>query len=196
MNISGIYQIQSKLKPGNIYIGSSVNIQHRWTEHLSNLKKNKHHSRKLQRHFNKYGLEDLQFSVLLGCDKEDLLKIEQYFLDSYDPYFNTCKIAGNLIGCIPWNKGKKGVQKGWNKGLKMSDEFRQKVRDTHQGERPWARGKKRSEEARKNMSNAHKGKPSGKKGKKTSDETKEKMRESKRRLYASGYINNRKGKKL
>lgn len=30
MNISGIYQIQSKCKPKRIYIGSGVNIQRRW----------------------------------------------------------------------------------------------------------------------------------------------------------------------
>ncbi len=29
-NISGVYKIQSKIKPERIYIGSSVNINSRW----------------------------------------------------------------------------------------------------------------------------------------------------------------------
>jgi hypothetical protein len=35
--ISSIYQIQSKIKPERIYIGSAVNIKHRWGIHLSDL---------------------------------------------------------------------------------------------------------------------------------------------------------------
>src|ERR1035437_713631 len=98
MNISGVYQIQSKVKPERIYIGSAVNIDNRWKNHLKALRKNTHHSKKLQSHFNKYNESDLQFSVLLGCEKEDLIKVEQYFLDSHNPYFNICKIAGNTLG--------------------------------------------------------------------------------------------------
>ena len=93
MKISGIYQIKSVIKPERIYIGSSKCISKRWIEHLCTLRKNKHCSIKLQRHFNKYGESDLQFSILLGCEKDDLLKIEQYFLDSYITYFNTNNIA-------------------------------------------------------------------------------------------------------
>ena len=63
MNISGIYKIKSKVKPERIYIGSSVNIQERWRKHINYLKNNKHQSIKLQRHYNKYGKNDLVFSI-------------------------------------------------------------------------------------------------------------------------------------
>ena len=126
MNLSGIYQIQSKIKSNRIYIGSAINMGRRWHSHLNQLRKGNHHSRQLQRHYLKYGESDLQFSILLGCEKEDLLKCEQYFIDSYQPYFNTCKIAGSMLGFkftveakkemsnrmmghIPWNKGGKGL---------------------------------------------------------------------------------------
>lgn len=98
MKISGIYQIQSKVKPERIYIGSSINLGKRWHIHLYHLRDNKHGSIKLQRYFNKYGESDLQFSILLGREKEDLIKIEQYFMDSYNPYFNVCKIAYSKLG--------------------------------------------------------------------------------------------------
>lgn len=99
MSISGVYQIQSKCKPERIYIGSSVSFGVRWSKHRKDLERNKHHSLKLQRHYNKYGEGDLQFSVLIGCEKKDLIRHEQFFIDSYNPYFNNAKIAGSNLGC-------------------------------------------------------------------------------------------------
>jgi len=140
MEMTGIYKIQSRHKPERIYIGSTSNIKQRWYLHLSQLRKQSHHSIKLQQHFNKYGETDLQFSILLECEKDDLIKKEQFFIDGHVPYFNVCKIAGNTAGLIAWNKGKKGVfsleaikkmsisrlgnknslgRIGWNKGKKI-----------------------------------------------------------------------------
>jgi hypothetical protein len=135
MKISGIYKIQSIIKPQRCYIGSAVNIHKRWWNHAWELRNNRHHSIILQRHYNKYGEADLQFSVLLGCNKEDLVSIEQYFVDFYNPYFNINKITrrgyGMLglhhsnetkllqsrshKGCRAWNKGTKGLSVSWNK---------------------------------------------------------------------------------
>lgn len=38
------------------------------------------------------------FSILIGCDKNDLLTTEQFYLDSIPTWFNTCKVAGNTTG--------------------------------------------------------------------------------------------------
>jgi hypothetical protein len=54
MNISGIYKIQSIINPERVYIGSAISIRNRWCTHKSELKGNKHHSPKLQNHYNKY----------------------------------------------------------------------------------------------------------------------------------------------
>lgn len=94
--ISGIYKIQSIKKSERCYVGSAINIHLRWLSHLSNLKMNKHHSQKLQNHYNKYGKNDLVFSVIIGCDKDDLLTTEQFFIDSLNPYFNINKIAQSI----------------------------------------------------------------------------------------------------
>lgn len=175
MKISGIYKIQSIIKPERVYIGSAVSISNRWNQHLHYLRKNKHHSIKLQRHFNKYGESDLQFSILLGCKKEDLIKNEQYFLDSYFTYFNTCKIAGSLLGTkrteeqnkalskrMMGNKNCVGIHRDvWNKGLKnvYSDESRKKMSESHKG-KVLPKGIKRkplSEEHRNKISESNKG---------------------------------------
>ena len=160
MSLSGVYQIQSIKKPKRIYIGSSVRIDKRWKEHLNNLRKNIHPNLKLQYHFNKYGESDFQFSVLIGCAREDLLKWEQYFLDSNKAWFNNSPTAGN------------------NLGMKASDETRNKLRISHLGYK-W------SEESRKRLSDSIRGKkkPEGfsqklreaNLGKKHSEETKKKI---------------------
>lgn len=69
-----IYMIQSNIKSKRCYIGSAVNYNIRKRLHLSQLKNNKHHSIKLQNHYNKYGKDDLIFSTLICCEKEDLIK--------------------------------------------------------------------------------------------------------------------------
>jgi len=65
---------------------------------MSDLRFKRHSNIKLQNHYNKYGEIDLQFSILLGCNKEDLIKIEQYFIDIYNPLFNINLIAGSSLG--------------------------------------------------------------------------------------------------
>lgn len=57
-------------------------------------------------------------------------------------------------GFSPWNKGKKGLQKSWNKGLKASDDIRVK-RFTEAGHNA-NRGKKYSIEHKRKLSDAHK----------------------------------------
>jgi len=174
MKISGIYQIQSKVKPERIYIGSAVNIKSRWSVHLCQLRLNKHGSQKIQKHFNKYGESDLQFSVLLGCEKIDLLKHEQYFIDFYNPYFNSCKIAGSSLGTkrgTSWNKGKKlpplseehkqNISKGGlgKKHKSFSEETKHRQSVARLGKEPWNKGKTGvwSKETLLKMSKSHLG---------------------------------------
>jgi group I intron endonuclease len=89
----GIYQIQSMICPDRIYIGSSTNIPARWYGHKHSLLKNDHHSLKLQEHYNKYGLDDLKFSVIMNCNIDEIEKLEQYYIDMLNPYFNIFKFV-------------------------------------------------------------------------------------------------------
>lgn len=165
MIISGIYKIQSKLKPDRIYIGSAVNIKHRWVCHLSDLKTNKHHSKKLQNHFNKYGEFDLVYSILLGCAKEYLIPNEQFFIDSYKPYFNNVQKAGSPLGfkhseefCNRCSERMKN-HIPWNKGIPHSQETKDKLKlhSARQGNPAWNKGKKMSEDMIQNNRLGHLG---------------------------------------
>ena len=91
--ISGIYKIQSKVNPEKFYIGSSKDIVNRWSRHRYSLKVQKHKNPKLQMHYNKYGLEDLSITVVCKCDLSELIKQEQYFIDTLNPWFNVSKNA-------------------------------------------------------------------------------------------------------
>lgn len=127
MRISGIYQIQSKIKPNRIYIGSSYDIVYRWKEHSRKLQKGNHKNPKLQHHVNKYGFKDLHFSILIGCDLSNLIENEQFFLDSLNPWFNIHKKADSPLG------------------LKRSDECKKKESESRMGNKNPFYNKKHSE---------------------------------------------------
>lgn len=176
---SGIYKIQSSIKPERIYIGSAVNYKRRKNLHLFNLRKNNHHSLKLQNHYNKYGENDLLFELIIVCEKHDLIKQEQIFIDLYNPWFNNSRTAGNCLGVKHTVATRKKVSES-HKGLirtkehcknlsisltgnKLSEETRQKIRMAHIGRkltkehvekiRSKTIGQKRSEEFKDRMRN-------------------------------------------
>jgi group I intron endonuclease len=167
MKISGIYKIESIIKSERCYIGSAVNITNRWRVHLCHLRANKHNSKKLQRHYNKYGESDLLFSVLIGCEISELIAKEQFFIDSYKPYFNNRIIVANSnLGCH-WKLSKEYCIKMSErlKGHSTSDETKNKIKISNTG-------KKWDIERRNKASERMKGRPSPMKGKKTTDAAK------------------------
>ena len=93
----GIYQIKNKIN-NKSYIGSSSRLKLRWNRHLTDLKCNVHHSLALQRAFHKYGYDNFEFIILENCEESKLLEKEQYYLDTLNPKYNICKIAGNCAG--------------------------------------------------------------------------------------------------
>jgi group I intron endonuclease len=74
-----------------MYVGSTTNFTNRKSRHLNDLNKGKHHSKKLQRSWSKYGADNFIF-VILEDNVENLIEREQYwidFLDSYENGFNS-----------------------------------------------------------------------------------------------------------
>jgi group I intron endonuclease len=149
---SGIYIIRNTINQ-RTYIGSAVNIHLRRNKHVSELKRNIHHSNALQNFVNKYGIETIYFEVLILCSPNDLIEMEQYYLDLLQPIFNMCKRAGSTLG------------------NKYSEEVNNKKRMA-------LLGRKFSEERRMRISQAKKGKPSPRKGVRMGEDQKEKLRQA------------------
>ena len=197
MKISGIYKIESIIKPERIYIGSAKDIMKRWWMHVNLLRKNKHHSVKLQNHFNKYGEADFKFSILLGCDNADLVKTEQYFLDSYNPYFNICKVAGSSLGIKRSEETKKKMSdalKGRNLGIHTEETYKklsaaamghEVTQETRDKIRKTLTGKKHSQERINNIRKGiiKNGVSNSFLGKKHSEESRQKMSLSQKKVH-------------
>jgi len=122
----GVYRIKNKINE-KCYYGSSKEIKRRWLRHKNELRKNKHINDLLQRAWNKYGEDNFIFEMVEECDINDLLEIEQKYLDlnpEYNIGLNAC--GGDNITKNP-NKDliieniKRGT-KLWRDGL--SDEER------------------------------------------------------------------------
>ncbi len=160
---SGIYQIQSIFHPDRVYIGSAINLENRKRHHLSDLRLNKHHSPKLQNHYNKYGVGDLDFSILFPCEKDVLLKYEDFLLKSLDPWFNISKTARSPLG------------------IKRSDETRRKISEAHIGNKHTEESKKKIGDAQRGTKHSYERIEKRRQkriGQHCSTETKEKIRQS------------------
>lgn len=97
----GIYKIINT-ETNKIYVGSSKNIEQRVRNHFSNLKRKKHHSVKLQRAYDKYGLSNFSHEVIEICEIEDLFVREQHWIDSLDSYHSGYNASESSV--YPTNK--------------------------------------------------------------------------------------------
>lgn len=175
---TGIYKIQSIRKRHKIYIGSAVNIMVRWQNHLSLLSRGKHPNNKLQNHYNKYGKVDLEFEILICCDRESLIPSEQFYIDAFNPWFNLRPTAQDNTGFIHSEITKKKIStakkgKPIKKGRHLTDEHKRKLSESHKGKQPRL-GSKHTEETKRKLSEINKLKQP------ISKEIREKMNETRR----------------
>lgn len=99
----GIYSINfQNSNNSKAYIGSTcVSFKKRWLAHISMLRKNKHFSIKLQNAFNKYGEENLVFSIVECCPKHACLSREQFYIDETNACmdgYNSRPVSENQLG--------------------------------------------------------------------------------------------------
>lgn len=84
---SGVYLIRC-VPSGKVYVGSSKDLTQRMSCHKSLLRGGRHHSRRLQRSWDKYGEAAFVFEVVLVCEADQLAVNEQAHIDEYDSYWN------------------------------------------------------------------------------------------------------------
>lgn len=191
MDRIGIYQIKINKK---IYVGSTVrSFKIRLRQHLNYLRNNNHPNKKLQNSFNKYGENNLEFTILEVIeDKQTALFIEQKYIDELKPNLNVCPIAGNSLGRELSEETKNKISKSLigNKralGMKHSEETKKIMKQKAAGNKH-ALGYKHTEEDLKKMRESHIGLKNGlggksKLGQKLSDKTKRKISENKKEWW-------------
>lgn len=88
MKIAGIYAIKNLIN-GKVYVGSSLNIRLRWTQHKQKLRRNQHHSSKLQKEWKCYGEQSFVFFVveeMPGVRGKALVQREAQYIENYKSY--------------------------------------------------------------------------------------------------------------
>jgi group I intron endonuclease len=81
----GIYRIINLIN-NKCYYGSSKNVEKRWKKHKNELVRDKHHNILLQRAWNKYGCDSFMFEFVEACMVDELLLVEQKYLDTKPEY--------------------------------------------------------------------------------------------------------------
>lgn len=168
---SGIYEIRNLIN-GKRYIGSATCFRKRWAGHKSGFKNGNHPNRYLMSSWIKYGPDAFVFGIIEVCAIDELIRREQYWIDSGKPEYNLSPTAGN------------------NTGVKFSDEAKQKISERHKGNK-YCLGRKISDKTKAAISQANRGRKGRKRspsavaataqahrGMKRSEETRRKISES------------------
>lgn len=100
-NLGGIYSITNKLNQRK-YVGSTFKFKNRWSQHLGQLRKEKHYNKFLQNDFIKSGEENYVFEILeiVEDDINKRLEREQFYLD---------ELFQNNIKDLIYNNSQKSV---------------------------------------------------------------------------------------
>jgi len=181
VNKCGIYKIKNIITHDS-YIGSAVNIRNRWYHHHLELSKNIHDNPHFQNAWNKYGVDNFEFSIIEFCEKEALIEREQWYIDTENHAYNICPIAGSCLGRLASEETRHKLSE-IHTGKHFSEEHKHKISEANKGKHY------HTEEIKNKIIKAHKGIPLSKEHKhklreawKTrphmSEETKRKLSES------------------
>lgn len=124
--ICGIYCIKNKVD-NKVYIGQSININNRLANHKSDLKHNRHHNTYLQHAYNKYGVENFEFSIICECDMKELDKLEKYYIlevyNSVDRNNGYNRESGGNLRKIVSQETREKISKAGKERFKNPDEI-------------------------------------------------------------------------
>jgi len=173
LQFNGVYCIINIVN-NKKYVGSCAAkdfIYMRLMHHKKDLENKKHCNIKLQRAFNKYGIENFIFEILEICVPENCIKREQYYIDLLKPEYNIAKIAGNTLGRICSEETRQKIRKKALERYEKNSELREFMSKIQTG-------LKRSEESialrvKKQL------------GRKHSEKTKQKMSDSRKDFFKS-----------
>jgi group I intron endonuclease len=151
MDVTGVYAIYCSANE-KIYIGSSIKIRRRLSQHFVDLRKGNHVNRHLQSAFNKYGEATFICFAIAECKIDDLRITEQKLVDMFDKehLFNTRIV--DVYTNIGTKRNAESIQRMSisHKGQVLSAEHRRKIGES-------GLGRVTSESTRKKQSESNMG---------------------------------------
>lgn len=168
--VIGIYTIKS-VKDNKILVGQSINIVRRLSQHKFHLKNNTHDNRHLQSAYNKYGIDNFQFQILLICEEEHLYSEENYWCNLLNTHNH--KFGYNIKPTHPNGNYRHSEETKLRmsqklKGIKRTNEFKKncslrmighkKSKKTLEKLRNTCTGKKHTDVTKQKLSHIKKGK--------------------------------------
>jgi len=130
---TGIYKITHSYNPNIIYIGQAAcfgnkscrnGFYFRWLTHLRDLTANRHHNTRLQRIINKYGIKDLQFTIISYIDFKESI---EYFNIKELEQIEIFKLTHDVLNFSTDSKS--------FKGMKHTKETKEKLSKFHKGKK-------------------------------------------------------------
>lgn len=98
---SGVYR-WTNLINGKSYVGSSVSLSRRLSQYYNlNLLIKSRQNSLIHKAILKYGYSMFKLDILEYCDIKDVIKREQYYMDTLKPEYNIKKFAGSSLGFVP-----------------------------------------------------------------------------------------------
>ena len=108
LNIAGVYIYQLQPDKSKFYVGSSIDIWKRVTQHSNCISKGINTCPKFYNCIRKYGWNNFKFGILEDVNKSVaidnkyikniLMEKEQFYLNALSPTLNINKIAGSMLG--------------------------------------------------------------------------------------------------
>jgi len=146
--LCGIYEIVNRTN-GKRYVGSAHNLKIRWRTHQWALRRDRHHSYRLQAAWRKHGAGAFEFNVLEHVtDASSLREREQRHIDQMKPAYNVSKQSSGG-GAIAMSAAGRA---------KIAEANRRRTADAVAKTAAAHRGMKRSAETRARISAAMTGK--------------------------------------
>ena len=115
MKICAVYKITNTIT-GDFYIGSSKDVKRRWTQHKSPSIWNRCSNNQLYKDMQEYGLKNFVFEILAEVEVGKLKEMEQEFIETLKPTYNSNRANG--LDIERYKKAQKKAQKKYQKSDK------------------------------------------------------------------------------
>jgi group I intron endonuclease len=104
--VCGIYCIKNKAN-GKVYVGKSIDINHRIHIHINHLQNKNHPNELIQKDWDEYGSKNFNFEIIEECKEKELPKREDYHIKAFECIRN----GYNMINTNKPSKSKPRIKK-------------------------------------------------------------------------------------